>query len=72
VPCSARRGHARPTRSPLVIPTSLLLGEPEKFFTTPGYDGLPLVMLRLNKIGVRRLQELIAYAWRMRAEHLGA
>jgi hypothetical protein len=29
-------------------------------------------MLRLNKIGVRRLQELIAYAWRMRAEHLGA
>jgi hypothetical protein len=50
---------------------ALVLGEPEKFFTTPGYDGLPLVMLRLNRIGVRRLQELIADAWRMRAEHQG-
>jgi hypothetical protein len=29
-------------------------------------------MLHLNKIGVRRLQELIADAWRMRAEQLGA
>src|SRR5690348_18197574 len=26
---------------------ALLLGEPDLFFTTPGYDGLPLVMLRL-------------------------
>src|ERR1700733_3313255 len=50
---------------------ALLLGEPEKFFTAPGYDGWPLVMLRLNKIGVRRLQELIADAWRMRAEPQG-
>jgi hypothetical protein len=25
---------------------ALLSGEPELFFTTPGYDGLPLVMLR--------------------------
>ena len=47
---------------------ALLLGEPEAFFTTPGYDGLPLVMLRLDKVGVRRLRELIADAWRMRSE----
>jgi hypothetical protein len=39
------------------------------FFTTSGYDGLPLVMLRLNEISVPRLRELIADAWRMRTGH---
>jgi hypothetical protein len=46
---------------------ALLLGEPELFFTTPGYDGWPLVMLRLDRIGVARLAELVTDAWRMRA-----
>jgi hypothetical protein len=46
---------------------ALLLGEPERFFTTPAYDGLPLVMLWLAKVTVRRLRELITDAWRMRA-----
>ena len=46
---------------------ALLLGEPELFFTTPGYDGWPLVMLRLTKVNVRRLRELVTDAWRMRA-----
>ena len=46
---------------------ALLLGEPELFFTTPGYDGWPLVMLRLTKVDVDRLAELITDAWRMRA-----
>ena len=46
---------------------ALLLGEPDMFFTTPGYDGLPLVMLRLERVNVRRLTELITDAWRMRA-----
>ncbi|MFN8146915.1 MAG: MmcQ/YjbR family DNA-binding protein [Candidatus Nanopelagicales bacterium] len=45
---------------------ALLLGEPDLFFTTPGYDGFPLVMLRLEKVGVRRLRELITDAWHMR------
>jgi hypothetical protein len=30
---------------------ALLLGEPDLFFTTPGYDGWPLVMLRLDRVG---------------------
>ena len=34
---------------------ALLLGEPEVFFTTPGYDGSPLVMLRLAEVDVERL-----------------
>lgn len=46
---------------------ALLLGEPELFFTTPAYDGLPLVMLRLEQVSVERLTELVTDAWRMRA-----
>ena len=46
---------------------ALLLGEPALFFTTPGYDGWPLVMLRLAEVDTGRLAELITDAWRMRA-----
>lgn len=46
---------------------ALLLGEPDLFFTTPGYDGLPLVMLHLPRVTPTRLTELITDAWRMRA-----
>src|SRR5499433_700754 len=46
---------------------ALLLGEPERFFTTPAYDGLPLVMLWLARVSVERLTELVTDAWRMRA-----
>lgn len=45
---------------------ALLLGEPTIFFTTPGYDGLPLVMVRLAEVDAARLEELITDAWRMR------
>src|ERR1700733_9587382 len=46
---------------------ALLLGEPEKFFTAPGYDGWPLVLLRLPAVDPGRLAELVTDAWRMRA-----
>ena len=46
---------------------ALVLGEPDLFFTTPSYDGFPLVMLRLVKVKVTRLRELVTDAWRMRA-----
>ena len=46
---------------------ALLLGEPDVFFTTPAYDGLPLVMLWLARVNVDRLRELVTDAWRMRA-----
>jgi hypothetical protein len=46
---------------------ALLLGEPDIFFTTPAYDGLPLVMLRLAQVDIKRLRELVSDAWRMRA-----
>ncbi len=46
---------------------ALVLGEPEIFFTTPAYDGLPLVMVWLERVGVDRLTELVTDAWHMRA-----
>ncbi len=46
---------------------ALLLGEPGVFFTTPAYDGWPLVMLRLAEVDAGRLAELVTDAWRMRA-----
>jgi len=46
---------------------ALVLGEPDLFFTTREYDGLPLVMLRLEKVDVTRLRELVTDAWRMRS-----
>ena len=46
---------------------ALILGEPGVFFTVPGYDGFPLVMLRLDEVDVERLTELVTDAWRMRA-----
>jgi len=47
---------------------ALLLGEPDLFFTAPGYDGWPLVMLRLAAVDVERLAELVTDAWRMRVQ----
>jgi hypothetical protein len=46
---------------------ALVHGEPDVFFTAPGYDDWPLVMLRLTEVDVRRLAELVTDAWRMRA-----
>jgi len=46
---------------------ALLKGEPDLFFTAPGYENLPLVMLRLPQVGRDRLHELVHDAWRMRA-----
>jgi hypothetical protein len=47
---------------------ALIKGEPEKFFTATGYEGWPLVLLRLDQVDAERLEELITDAWRMRTE----
>jgi hypothetical protein len=46
---------------------ALLLGEPEVFFTAPGYEEVPLVLLRLDAVDEARLAELVTDAWQMRA-----
>jgi hypothetical protein len=50
---------------------ALLLGEPALFFTAPGYGDWPLVLLRLARVDVDRLAELVTDAWRMRAPGCG-
>jgi hypothetical protein len=70
-----RPGHSRVIRTDIAVvyvgdeaeKQALLLGQPELFFTTPGYDGSPLVMLRLPEVDDERLRELVTDAWRMRA-----
>jgi hypothetical protein len=51
---------------------ALVLGEPRRFFTAPGYDAMPLVMVRLDQVDVQRLSELVTDAWRMRSAAAGA
>src|SRR6266699_1178400 len=70
-----RPGKARLIRTDIAVlfvgdeaeKQALLLGEPELFFTAPGYDGWPLVLLRLAAVDAGRLAELVTDAWRMRA-----
>jgi len=45
----------------------LLQSDPDKFFTTPHYDGYPAVLVDLAAIGVDELQELITDSWRLKA-----
>ena len=45
---------------------ALLKGEPDLFFTAPGYEPWPLVLVRLERVDVPRLEELVTDAWRMR------
>jgi hypothetical protein len=46
---------------------ALLSSEPDKFFTTPHYDGYPTVLVNLPAVDVKELTELIAESWRLRA-----
>ncbi len=46
---------------------ALLQSDPEKFFTTPHYDGYPTVLVNLKKIRVKELRELIHESWRIKA-----
>ena len=45
----------------------LIAAEPDKFFTTPHYDGHPLVLVRLGAVDRDELTELITESWRLRA-----
>ena len=46
---------------------ALLSSKPRFCFTTPHFDGYRAVLVRLDKIGSRALQELITDAWLARA-----
>ena len=46
---------------------ALLESDPEKFFTTPHYDGYPTVLVNLAAVEVEELRELITDSWLLRA-----
>lgn len=46
---------------------ALIADEPEVYFTTPHFDGYPAVLVRLERIGVPELKELLVEAWLARA-----
>ena len=46
---------------------ALLTGDPDTFFTTPHYDGYPVVLVNLDKIDQDELRELITDSWMIKA-----
>jgi hypothetical protein len=45
----------------------LVASEPDKFFTTPHYDGHPIVLVRFGGVDIEELKELLTESWRLRA-----
>jgi hypothetical protein len=46
---------------------ALLADDPEVYFTTPHFDNYPIVLLRLDRIALPELTELLVEAWVDRA-----
>lgn len=46
---------------------ALLADDPGVFFTTPHFDGYPAILVRLDRIAERDLDEVIVEAWLVRA-----
>jgi hypothetical protein len=51
----------------LEIKEALLKRDPRVYFTTPHFDGYPAVLVRLSRINVGELRDLIVEAWLARA-----
>jgi hypothetical protein len=51
----------------LVAKEALLADDPAVYFTTPHFDGYPAVLVRLDRIGLDDLDELVTEAWLARA-----
>ncbi|KAA2265852.1 hypothetical protein F0L68_04235 [Solihabitans fulvus] len=72
----SRRGFAKLRQNPeaLVVHTrdleekdAMLRAAPEKFFTSPHYEGAPNVLVRLAAVDVDELTDLLVASWRVRA-----
>jgi len=46
---------------------ALLADDPEVFFTTPHFDGYAAILVRLERIAIEDLQEVVVEAWLSRA-----
>jgi hypothetical protein len=45
---------------------AMVASDPTKFFTTPHYDGQPIVLVRLEAVDADEAAELIVESWRRR------
>jgi hypothetical protein len=46
---------------------ALLTSNPDAFFTTPHYDGWPIVLVNLDEVDDEELRELITDSWLIKA-----
>jgi hypothetical protein len=46
---------------------ALIADDPNVFFTTPHFDGYPAILVQLEKIDVKTLEEVVVEAWLCRA-----
>lgn len=51
----------------LIAKEAMVADEPELYFTTPHFDGYPAVLVRLERIAVEDLVEVVTEAWLARA-----
>jgi hypothetical protein len=51
----------------LVAKEAMIADDPSVFFTTPHFDGYPAVLVRLERIALEDLREVIVEAWLARA-----
>lgn len=49
------------------VKQALIASDPGVYFTIPHFDGYPAVLVRLDRIGIAELKELIVEAWLLRA-----
>jgi hypothetical protein len=49
------------------VQQALLADDPHVFFTTPHFNGYPAILVRLDRIDVPELDELVVEAWLTRA-----
>ncbi|CAM3726177.1 MmcQ/YjbR family DNA-binding protein [Nocardiopsis rhodophaea] len=65
---SASTGAVLAVRVPDVgVKESLLATDPDVYFTTPHFDGYPIILVQLERIPVSELKELLVEAWLDRA-----
>jgi hypothetical protein len=67
LPHEGGRGDARGEGARPRGQGGLLRGDPERFYTTPHYDGYAYVLVRLPKVDAKALAELVEDAWRLTA-----
>jgi hypothetical protein len=49
------------------VKAALIADDPGVYFTTPHFEGYPAILVRLDRIGVAELEELVTEAWFTRA-----